>query len=85
MPMEDVVIPKAPKDWRPTSDQMQQIQNDSRLQKLSRDDLYFYFNQKGRGTTGTRQKGATAPAPPPASQGGIFGWVDSVRRALGGG
>lgn len=84
MPTEDVVIPKVPKDWHPTSDQMQQIQNDSRLQRLSREDLYFYFNQKGRGTTTTQPKKAAAPAPPPASQGGIFGWVDSVRRALGG-
>lgn len=81
----------APKDWQPTSDQRQQIQNDVRLQRMSRDDLYMYFNNRQGGSTGTgyiAPQPASTPRPqrkaPPATSGGIFGWVDSVRRALGG-
>lgn len=89
MPIEDITVPKAPKGWRPTSDQMKQIGNDSRLQRLSVDDLYFYFNQPKRNSGVTVERGSTTnPAPskvPPAQSGGIFGWVDSVRKALGGG
>jgi len=87
MPMEDIVAPKAPKDWRPTSDQQQRIQSDFRLQRMSRDDQYFYFNQKARdGVTVQRGSASTATpaqaAPPPPS--GIFGWIKSVQDALAG-
>lgn len=84
MPLEDIEVKKAPKGWTPTSDQRRRIEEDPRLQRLSTDELYFFFNQKPR--DGTRVQRGTAPAPgkkKPESS-GVFGWVDSVREALGG-
>lgn len=85
MPIEDITVPKAPKGWQPTSDQRRQVQNDPRLQRMSLDDLYFYFNQPKSNNVEVRRGSTPAPRQAPAQSGGIFGWVDSVRQALGGG
>lgn len=87
MPIEDLQITKAPPKWQPSSDQRQQVERDSRLQRLSRDELYYFFNKPRTPSTG---KGAgsgrtTPPARGQKSSGGIFGWVDSVTNALKGG
>lgn len=51
--------------WTPTPDQQQQIANDSRLQKMSRLDLYYYFGQKGSNAASAP---ASPPPPPPKQQ-----------------
>lgn len=48
MPIEDIQGAKAPSGWSPSPDQRAKIASDARLQRMARDDLYFYFNQKAR-------------------------------------
>lgn len=89
MALEPIRTTKAPKDWRMSSDQQRQIANDSRLQRMSRDDLYFYFNQPKTPAKREGGGGGARPAPRanrdsggPAS--GLFGWVDTITNALRG-
>lgn len=39
-----VRAPAAPSQWRPSPDQMSRVAQDPRLHKLSRDELYLFFN-----------------------------------------
>lgn len=75
-----ITVPKAPADWRMSGDQISQVQSDTRLKNLSRDELYLYFNKP--------KAQATAPAKPaqPQPQGRGLGWVARrVTEALRGG
>jgi hypothetical protein len=73
MPIEDIQVPKAPKGWQPNSDQRARIANDPRLQRLSRDELFAMFGQRGGSFgDGFRDRArATAPTPTPAPRRGI--------------
>lgn len=82
MPIEDIKIQKAPQGWQPNSDQQRRIQSDPRLQRMSRDDLYFFFNQQEQGARRTRAQPPARRQPAPSS--GVFGWIDSVTKALRG-
>jgi hypothetical protein len=85
MPIESVQTPRAPSDWRPSSDQRAAIQRDPRLQGMSRDEQYFYFNKPK--PTATPKPQQQAPQPRAAAQpqsAGVWGWVDSVLQALRG-
>lgn len=41
-------------NWRPSPDQQAQIQNDARLQRLTKQELYSFFNRPNRPTQGTQ-------------------------------
>lgn len=87
MPIESIQMPKAPQGWRPTSDQQQQIQRDRRLQSLSRDELYSYFNKPKTGNAtrqgqSGQQRGGEGPQK--RSRFNATGWVDQVLGALKG-
>jgi len=73
MAIEDIQGAKAPGGWSPSPDQRAKIAADARLQRMGRDDLYFYFNQK------PRPAAPRAPAPasrgPQAPSGGLLGSV----------
>jgi hypothetical protein len=85
MPIESLKLKKAPAKWAPDKDQAAMIQQDPRLQRMTRDDLYFFFNQPKTPATKVPAKGATpAPRQQPA-QGGAFGWIDSIITAMRGG
>lgn len=76
-------LAKAPKDWKPSRDQLTQIQSDPRLQRLDRDSLYFYLN-KPKGPATPAQKGVPAqPAPPPQNNG--LNFIQTIINALSGG
>lgn len=83
MPIEDIEVRKAPRDWRMTSDQLQRVESDPRLQRLTRDELYYFFNQPRR-PAASASGGAQAPKKKPAQSSGVMGWIEQVRRALGG-
>lgn len=86
MPIESIQTVKAPKDWNMNSDQRRQVQQDRRLQRMSRDDLYNYFNKPP--IQGPRTQQRRGSNPPPKSDGGpasgLFGWVDTITNALRG-
>lgn len=85
MPIESIQTPKAPKDWKLSSDQRAQIAADTRLQRLSRDEQYAYFNRTPARPQPQRQQAQPQPAPRPAPVGGgLFGWVDQIIAALRG-
>lgn len=67
---KDPIFTPAPKDWRPSADQQARIRADSRLQKMSRDDLYHYFNKKG--SSSPQKPAASKPAAKKKSSGGGF-------------
>lgn len=47
MAIEDISVPKAPAGWQPSADQRARIANDPRLRRMSRDELYAMFGNKG--------------------------------------
>lgn len=49
MPIEDIKLAPAPRDWRPTPDQASRINSDPRLRRMTRDDQYRFFNQQPSG------------------------------------
>ena len=79
MAIEPIRTAKAPKNWRPSSDQLRQIETDSRLKRMSRDDQYFYFNKPK-----SQPQRGPAPATPAAPTSGVFGWIDTVINAMKG-
>lgn len=89
MPIEDIGVVRAPRDWRPSTDQIQRIAEDSRLQRLSRDEQYMFFNKTPAPASRKAQPAKPPAKAPPKPNGGpaagLFGWVDTVIAALRGG
>lgn len=52
MPIESIQMPRAPQGWTPNADQAARVQNDPRLRRLNRDDLYHALNNAPRGGQG---------------------------------
>lgn len=82
MPIEDIKTAKAPAGWRPTLDQQRRINSDPRLQRMSRDDQYFFFQQRPRDA---ERRGTPAPTPAPQNNSGFFGGIfDYIAETLRG-
>lgn len=86
MPIENIQTPKAPAGWRPSPDQVNVIRGDARLQRMTPDEQYFYFNKKPIQSQVQVQRGSAQPPAQPANHlnGGLAGVFDYIRRSMGG-
>ncbi len=72
-------------DWRPSPDQQSQIENDPRLKRLTRQELYSYFNRPNRPTTGTQNnQPQQRQQSQPQRKAEPVGFIDMILNALRG-
>lgn len=88
---EPISLPKAPKGWAPSADQAAKIRGDARLQRMSRDEQYLYFNHAAKPSAPAKPKPADDDSFSGSFKkraregGGILGYVsDRVSRAMKG-